>query len=189
MRNSLLLVVAMTVIGCSSPDNRSRTATTTTTAAHPAHTPVNATMSGCPMMTGAEPTQIVAVETPEGAAIAFTTAGDVEALRARVHQMAERHERTRAMQATGEPIRETSPDDEMYAGMMAHPQMRAAQVTVEDIPGGARLVFVAKSAADVTALRDQVRQHATVMGRGHCPLMGTHRDDTSPATTRSHAVL
>jgi hypothetical protein len=169
MRNSLSLVVAMALIGCSSGENRSRT----TTAAQPPHTPVAATMSGCPMPTDAEPTQIVATEMPQGAAISFTTAGDVEALRARIHRMAERHERMRAMQAGGEPDRETSPDDDMYSGMMAHPQMRSAQVTVEDIPGGARLVFVAKSSANITALRTQVRDHATVMARGWCPLMGS----------------
>ncbi|MBN1205641.1 MAG: hypothetical protein JXB05_12045 [Myxococcaceae bacterium] len=46
--------------------------------------------------------------------------------------------------------------------------MMAAEASVEEVPGGARMVLKAKDPSGVDALRQQVHQHAEMMSKGRC---------------------
>lgn len=113
--------------------------------------PAHHEMAGmCPLEVSG--TQVASAETSDGAAIAFTTTGDVANLRQRVHHMAEMH-------------------DHMAGEMM---KMVPSSAHAEDIDGGARIVLVPKDPAQLSELRAHVRDHAAMMAGGHCPMMGHH---------------
>ena len=61
-------------------------------------------------------------------------------------------------------------DGGMGMGMMGK-QMVPARASVEDVPGGARLVLTPVDPAQLAALREQMRSHAAMMGKGECPMM------------------
>jgi hypothetical protein len=108
----------------------------------------------CPM--NVKGVQVDAVDVDGGAALSFTTAtGDVAALRAKVAQMAERHNSHHAM--AGSPM-----------GMA----MMASKASVEELPTGARLVLKADAAAQVDGLRTHVHQRAEKMAKGECGCQG-----------------
>jgi hypothetical protein len=121
-------------------------------------------------------TQVVTSDTSDGVAVAFTTTGDVAALQAHVRHMADMHDRMSAMhQGSG-----------MHGGMgsagMMSMQMIPSRASVEDIPGGARLVLVPDDPAQLSALRTLVREHAAMMAAGQCPMMGTQPQPTDEPT-------
>lgn len=93
-------------------------------------------------------------ETEAGAALTFTTTGDIDELRRRARGMAEMHGRM----------------GEMHGGMMSG--MGSATVSVEDIDGGARLEFATSDPGQRAAMREHLRQMAQSMGAsGTCPMM------------------
>jgi hypothetical protein len=174
MRNySYWWAAALVVIGagCGSGQTKSRPTTKEPPAA------ARAGDQMCPMaqMTGAK---VVASDTDNGVAIAFTTTGDVADLRARVRRMAEMHEHMAAMHqehamggGSGDMHPGMGSGGDMHGEMM-HMPMMTARVTVEDIPDGARLVFVPSDPSQLPALRAQAREHAAMMAKGECPMMG-----------------
>lgn len=167
MRDSVMRsILIICVLGCGSGQSTSQPRST----APPPAAGQTTTQPMCPMMPPAG-TNVVATDTNDGVAIAFTTTGDVADLRTRVHRMAEMHEKMRAMHHGGEMDSGMGSGD--MHGRMMHTQMMAARVTVEDIPGGSRLVFVPSDPSQVSALRDQAREHAAMMAKGECPMMKT----------------
>lgn len=129
----------------------------------------------CPMMMEA---QIVASDTNDGAAIAFTTTGDVAGLRMRVRRMADmRNRMAGGMMGTGEGDGMRGGGDAgmrgggTQRGGMGMMQMVPARASVEEIPGGARLVLTPADPARLATLREQTRAQVAMMQRGECPMM------------------
>lgn len=115
----------------------------------------------CPMqIAGAT---VAAEEVEGGAALRFTTTGDVAQLRQRVRRMAEMHSRRHAgggQHGHGQP------------GMMMGAVMMQAETRAEDIDGGARLIFTARDPNQLAELREQVQHRAGRMASsGQCPMM------------------
>lgn len=123
-----------------------------------------------------------------GAALAFTTTGDVAELRRRVARMAEMrdehhgegHGAQKGMHA-GE-MHEFH-GGKMHGGMMMPPSTARS----EDIEGGARLVFTPRDPADLAKLREHTRQHAEKMASVHqCPMMHGHGAKGAPSMHHTH---
>jgi hypothetical protein len=103
----------------------------------------------CPMDVSG--TSVTTADVEGGVALSFTTSsGDVADLRQRVRRMAEMHSH---MHGEG--------------GMVMPP----ATATIEDIPGGARLILRPEDPAQLAALREHARMQASAMTRGECPMM------------------
>jgi len=129
--------------------------------------------ASCPM--AVEGTTARAEDVEGGAAMAFTTTGDVAELRRRVAHMAEMHETHHgeghgAMMQGGE-----------HGGMMGEGmKMPPATARSEEIEGGARLVFIPKDPADLPRLREHAHEHAEKMASGQCPMMHGHGGPGAP---------
>ena len=166
MRALFMMILVVAACGSKQPPPAATASAAPPTAAQP---PAGGEM--CPMMPPAG-TQIVATDTSDGIAIAFTTTGDVAGLRAHVRRMAEMlakmGETDHGCTAMGSGERMGSGD--MHGRMMGGP-MVPSRATVEDIPGGARLVLVPNDPAQVAALREHVRSHVAMMQQGKCPMM------------------
>lgn len=115
---------------------------------------------------------IATAETPNGVALQFTTTGDVAGLRARVHRMAEMRNRMMGsgpgMQGSGMMC-----GGGMHGGMMGGGmtmRMVPSHASVEDIPGGARLVLTPVDPSQLGALRAHANQMAAMMRQGRCPM-------------------
>lgn len=120
-------------------------------------------------------TQVAASDTPDGAAITFTTStGDVAELRRRVQAMAEMHNAHLSSMEGGGMMHggmmHGGMEGETGEGAMAMPVARAAAT---DVPEGATLTFTAADAAQIELLRARVREHAEMMRAGRCPMTGT----------------
>lgn len=107
----------------------------------------------CPMRD--KNVSVTAEDVDGGAALVFSTSGDLSFLRAHVGKMVEHHNGMAA--AEHKPM-----------GMMAG--MPASTARAEDIEGGARLIFTPTSPADLDALRAHVKAHAARAKEGSCPL-------------------
>lgn len=123
----------------------------------------------CPMkeMAGAK---VTATDTSDGVAVEFTTTGDLAALRAHVRKLADMHNGM-----------EMHHDGDMHAGMGSGMKMVPSRATVEDISGGARIVLVPNDPAQLADLRSHVREHAAMMNKGECPMMGTQPQQAQPS--------
>jgi hypothetical protein len=121
----------------------------------------------CPMAVAG--TSARAEDVDGGAAIAFTTTGDVTELRRRVAHMAEMHARHHG-EGHGPMMGNDSKMGTMGHGMM----MAAAQARSEDIEAGARIVLTPNEPAELARLREHTRQHAEKMASGQCPMMSMH---------------
>jgi hypothetical protein len=134
----------------------------------------------CPMAVPG--TKVVADDTPTGVAIEFTTTGEVEALRARVTELADEHNRAQPaeMQATApDDERWGDEDDPTFASGIpvttnvadpGTPQpliLTHSRAVLEPIARGVRLVYIADP-ENVEALRDEARLHAERLADGHC---------------------
>lgn len=167
MKNAILSAALLALIGCGGSEAEEIPPASATAGAehtspmqphamhgHGQHGQGGAVATACPMMlSGAEMT---VEEIEGGSAMTFTTAsaGDVEDLRARVRGMAAMHE-----QHAG-----------MGHGMMAG--MPRAEVSVVELPNGARLELRATDPADVEQLRRHAAVHADHMRtRRTCPMM------------------
>jgi hypothetical protein len=142
-------------------------------------------MAMCPMQVPGTTAKTADVE--GGVALSFTTSGDVADLRQRVRGMAEMHNRHHSdgmmmggQQGAGGGSREHPHGSGAAAGdgccgerMMMHGgmMMPSATASVEDIPGGARIILRPKDPAKLGALREHARMHAARMAQGECPMM------------------
>lgn len=168
MRNSLAsllgALLAVSVLGCGSGQSKSQPTSNPPPSAHE---------TKCPMMPSAG-TDIVATDTDDGIAIAFTTAGDVAELRARIHHMAEMHDKMTEMHHDMHDDGSAAGGMEMGSGTgnpgMMHMQMVPSRATVEEIAGGARIVLVPTEPSQLEALRTHAREHVTMMQKGECPM-------------------
>jgi len=132
----------------------------------------------CPM--AVEGTTARAEDVEGGAAMAFTTTGDVAELRRRVAHMAEMHQEHHgeghgAMMGGGKGMMGDG------KGMMGDGMMPPATARSEEIEGGARLVFTPKDAADLPKLREHAHDHAEKMASGQCPMMSMHSPGAAAA--------
>jgi len=117
--------------------------------------------------------QMVSEVTADGVALVFTTSGgDAAELQARVHQMAEQHNEAQVPEADA---RSEKQGDGMGTaegahGMDMHGAAREvpSRATVEDIAGGARIVFTPSDPAKVGLLREQIRVHGKEMATSNC---------------------
>lgn len=141
-------------------------------------TPSGMSADVCPMAVPG--VQLSAADTQDGEAVTFTTSADRMAdLRARVHAMADMHNRHH--QAGEGGMHHGNHGDAMGGGstgsggdshaMMMPPPSRAA---VEDVAGGARLVVTPNDPADLEPLRAAVRTHAEHMRQTGTCGMGEH---------------
>jgi hypothetical protein len=135
----------------------------------------------CPMTVAG--TKARAEDVDGGAALAFTTTGDVAELRRRVAHMAEMHEQHHgeghgAMMGGDEGKGMMGGGEGMMGGgegMMGEGKgMPPATARSEEIDGGARLVFTPRDPADLPKLREHAHQHAEKMASGQCPMMSMH---------------
>jgi hypothetical protein len=148
----------------------------------------------CPMAVAGTTARAEDVE--GGAALAFTTTGDVAELRRRVAHKVEMHEKHHGVghgaRMEGGCGHESHMGEGMTGdgkgmmcdgkgmmgdgkGMMSEGRgMPPATARSEDIEGGARLIFTPRDAADLPKLRDHAREHADKMASGQCPMMAMH---------------
>lgn len=121
--------------------------------------------SMCPMH--APGASVTAQDTQGGAALVFTTTGDVEDLRTRVRQMADMHNRMGPHTMGGQMQGGGMHEGHGMMGMM----MVESEATVADIEGGARLELRPRDPAQLDQLRASVRTHAQQLAAGECPMM------------------
>lgn len=144
-------------------------------------------------------TRVRAEDTPDGASLIFTTAGDAVAVRSHVQQMADHHnemgndagpmwERGKhplgplGMTEAGAPP-QVGPlgmgEGRVGAGHELEPMPMKrggrmgwvpSRASVEDIPGGARLNLVPTSPEDLQSLRVRAQWHAQRMATGPCAM-------------------
>jgi hypothetical protein len=120
--------------------------------------------------------QMVSEVTADGVALVFRTTGggDPAELRARVHQMAERHNEAQVpaedLAAKSETAGDGMASAEGAHGMDMHGAAREvpSRAAVEDIAGGARVVFTPADPAKVGLLREQIRLHGKEMASTNC---------------------
>ncbi len=153
--------------------------------------------AGCPLaLPGA---QIRSEVTADGVALVFTTGGgDPAELRDRVQRMADRHNAAQAPAAepdgAGGAAGEKSggmTSTEGAHGMDMHGAARSvpSRAAVEEIAGGARVVFTPSDPAQVGMLREQIRVHGKDMASTGCgEEMAPARSPTAPPATGSKTV-
>ncbi|HEY6037221.1 MAG TPA: hypothetical protein VIV58_23235 [Kofleriaceae bacterium] len=128
-----------------------KTEPTTPAAAQPTRSAMGDDPS-CPMVVAG--VSVAEEDTDKGAALVFvTTGGDLTDLRRRAGALV-------AMYGA-----QTGPAEAM--GMMIS---AGAQASVEEVPNGARVVFVAASPDKVGALQDELRMHAGHLQPGSCKM-------------------
>jgi hypothetical protein len=169
MRNLLFAsLVAIGAFGCGSSTTKSPgTASAPPPAEHQA--------GQCPMkeMAGVKATPI---DTSDGVAIEFTTTGDVAALREHVRKMADMHNaKTMHHGDMGSGMHEG-----MGSGMHEGMGMAPSRAAEEDLPNGAKIVIVPDDPSQLAALRSHVREHAAMMAKGECPMMGNQPHQAPP---------
>ena len=126
-------------------------------------------MAACPM--NVPGTKVTAIDTATGEKLAFTTTGDVAALRSKVRQMAEMHNQHHAAGGTH--------DGMMAGGMMGGGRGMEGKVmlppsnaTATDVEGGASIAMTPIAPADLQQLQTAVRTHANHMEQDGCGMMG-----------------
>src|SRR5690606_16109036 len=187
MKNIIsITVLALAIGGCASSQTKQRPTATGETAQ--TETPQEPSTHGgmmhmCPMMV--EGTTVQAEDVEGGAAMVFTTTGDVAELRLRVARMAEMHNRHHGeghdhgmgMMEEGQPGGDEPPHGggmQGGTGMMGGGMMPPSDARSEEVEGGARLIFIPRDPADLDRLREHVGRHAEMMASGRCPMMSTH---------------
>lgn len=136
----------------------------------------HATTEACP--TAVAGATVRAADVEGGAALEVTTTGDVESVRTRARAMAEHHSRQSHDPGTA-PMRRHGPGSMgdhqgPRRGPMMHDDahvMADAEIRVEDLDGGARLVFMPRDPGDLDAVRTHARRLAERMAQGDCPAM------------------
>lgn len=180
MRMNLSIVAALALAACGGAQTSAATDEGRDEhSAHAAHAQGAGGMAGmCPMMV--EGTTVVAEETEGGAALVFTTSGDVDELRRRVERMAEMHNRramhggTMGSEAAGgstEAEHHAEAEAEGPSGQSRGMMMPRGQARAEEIEGGARLVLTPHDPGELPALREHVGRMAEQMSARECPMM------------------
>jgi hypothetical protein len=209
MTRVLFAIAALVFVGCASSQ-----ASREPPARPPAEqAPARGPMMGqqdmqamCPMMV--EGTTVRAEEVEGGAALVFTTTGDVADLRRRVARMTEMHNRHQSHggmmggpeghpegRGRGQRHEHGAPGERgphgggMMGGQGMMMAMIPADARVEEIEGGARVVLTPQNPAQLQALREQVRHRAERMTSGQCPMMSdrsTQPADPDPEDASEH---
>lgn len=169
-------LLAMVVAACGSTAEGATPNQPQPAATGSAPAPVQPRGAACP---AGPAVQIVTAETPTGVALQFTTTGDVAGLRARVHRMAEKHNRMMGsgmgmqggMMGSGGGMQGGMQGSGGMHGRGMMMRMIPSRASVEDIPGGARLVLTPDDPSQLGALRDHARRMAAMMQQGRCPMM------------------
>ncbi len=163
----MVAIAALSLAGCMT--SRAHEGTTTQSAMQPG-TGGSEMSAMCPL---AVPGTTVREQDVEGGgALVFTTTqGDVMELRRRVAQMADMHNRHVA--------RHHQMEQQGTGGAGPGPMMEVpnARARVEDIEGGARIVYTPADPARVPEVREQLVRHASEMASGNCPMMMMHRHE------------
>jgi hypothetical protein len=122
----------------------------------------------CPMSVPG--TQVIAADAVNGGTLTFTTTGEIEELRIRVMEMAQRHNAHHA--DTGEH------SGMGRGGMMASENplgstpMPPSWATVVEVERGAMIVVVPNESGDLARLQSAIRTRAERMQRNGCDLVG-----------------
>ena len=120
---------------------------------------------------------IRATDVEGGAALEVTTTGDVEAVRTRARAMAEHHQhhaRDPEMAMQGHGRGSMGAPHGAGRGPMMHDgggMMARAEIRVEDLDAGARIIFTPRDAGDLEAVRAHAHRLADRMASGNCPAM------------------
>ncbi len=174
----LSLVVSAAATGCMAGMAGHGAHAEATATPHPAETAPTGmsamSMQNCPMSVPG--TQVAAADIPDGESITFTTSPDRAAdLRARVHAMADMHNRHHQGGGMEEMHGGMQHGGMMGGGSMGSSSAGADQMammpppsraSVEDVEGGARIVVTPNDPADLDRLRSAVRMHAQHMRDG-----------------------
>jgi len=178
MLRSAGLALMMTSAGCMAHQATHTAAPPTSSdGAAPSGMPPGA----CPMAVPG--TQVSAVDRQNGEAITFTTSPDHEAdLRSRVHAMADMHNHHQGGGTDHGGMHQDMHGDAMGDGSMGSGDMDhhmtmmppPSSASVEDIPGGARLVVTPSDPAELQRLQSVVRMHAAHMSQTRSCGMGEH---------------
>ena len=145
--------------------------------------------ASCPMKVPG--TSMHAVDVEGGAALEFSTTGDVAEVRRRVAHMADMHNhggmmhgegmmgggmadggmmQGKGMMGGGMADGGMMEGKGMMGGGMMHGGMMHADARAEDMPQGARLIFTPKDPKELEALRAETKEHA----EHGCPMMSMH---------------
>jgi hypothetical protein len=172
MPRHLQLLALLALAGCASSRTASEPAASASQQQHeagaaPSHDAMQHHAGGameamCP--TAVPDTHVAASDTASGEAITFTTSGQVDELRRRVHAMAEMHNQHHAPGA--------APAGSQQHVAMSSGMIPPSRTSVEDVEGGARVSVTPNDAADLERLRSTVRTHAEHMQGGNCGMMG-----------------
>ena len=150
-RASIVILAAAAFAGCASTTSSDTTASANGMQhGQGMHAMHDGGKDSCPMMMPG--VTVTEQDTADGAALVFATTGDVAALRTHAGAMATKH-------------------NTMHTSSSA--MMPASTARAEDIEGGVQLVITPAAAADVDAVRAQVRKHAEMAKNGECPMMHT----------------
>ena len=206
-RGALLSLAISLTAGCSGSSKQqapSQTAASTAQAGH------EHSCEDCACGGDMSAASVSAENTNDGAALTFTTSEDkVAELRAHVQHMAEMHDRAQSGEAQPAPTAESDvhgatahghqgmPQQQeglhtMQDGMPGHRQampmsaggMVPSAVTVEEVPGGARLRFTPRDPSKLEELREHLKRRAERMQEGGCDMMQHHVEEGSSVTAR-----
>lgn len=183
---TVTLIGLLTLGGCATGSGREPTdASADRTAVHDHRGSGRAEMIGqrdnaemCPM--NVRDTTVQAAHVASGAALAFTTKGDVTELQRRVTRMAEMHNNHHAADSR-QPMMRGKDGQRQGTSMPGMTMIHTAQARVEEIPGGARIVFTPRETAQLGGLRQHVGRMAERMGSRECPMMSTFADEDGVA--------
>lgn len=113
--------------------------------------------------------QVALEERPDGASLVFRTTGDVEALQERAHQLGRAYARHQERPLRGSTHRPpTRAEGEGTPGDGGG----STDVTVEDLPDGARIVVTGRSPEATEAARHMLRSHYERLRTGACVSVG-----------------
>lgn len=141
---------------------------------------------GCPTALPGAAASVTDID--NGVAVTFTgPANEEPALRSRAHWLTDQHalamQRGTGTGSYGMPMMQGCPCmGGMGCGMMHGPWMQGgpgmmgmpsvlSDVAITDVPGGARVTLTARNAADIPALRSDVRARVAQMQSGICPML------------------
>lgn len=109
--------------------------------------------------------QVALEERPDGAALVFRTSGDVDALQQDVRALARGYDRHQERALRGSTHR---PPTRAEGAEPPYPGMPPAEVRVEDLDDGARVILVGDSPGAREQIRARLENHRARLRQGHC---------------------
>lgn len=211
--NFFLIIGAVAISGCASPNTAAREPAPSASAEESGGMHGGRMAHGmngmCPMQV--EGTTVNSENVEGGAALTFTTSGDIPELRRRVALMASMHTQQHG-QSHGDGMKMSKqeasggagehPHDKQGAGghhhkggMMAGGMMTGGMMMPpsaarsEEIEGGVRVILTPRDSTQVAALQEHARHMAEQMSSGQCPMMehNDHGDAPSAASSPDKA--